>query len=114
MSDSSRPHGLQPTRLLCRGIFQARVLEWSAIAFSDLPRFSFNTLSLVNIDKEADQGNLFLFMKRCIEQLQREVYSGRGGENGCHFQNSPVQAVETEEHSLEVQLELISLGFAKF
>ena len=32
--DSSRPHGLQPTRLLCPWIFQARVLEWGAIAFS--------------------------------------------------------------------------------
>ena len=31
-SDSSRPHGLQPTRLLHHGIFQARVLEWVAIA----------------------------------------------------------------------------------
>ena len=29
MSDSERPHGLQPTRL-----FQARVLEWGVIAFS--------------------------------------------------------------------------------
>ena len=35
MSDSSWPHGLQPTRLLCPWIFQARVLEWGAIAFSD-------------------------------------------------------------------------------
>ena len=34
MSDSSRPHGLQPTRLLCSWIFQAKVLEWVAIAFS--------------------------------------------------------------------------------
>ena len=34
MSDSSRPHGLQPTRLLHHGICQARVLEWGAIAFS--------------------------------------------------------------------------------
>ena len=33
MSDFSRPHGLQPTRLLHHGIFQARVLEWVAIAF---------------------------------------------------------------------------------
>ena len=34
--DSWRPHGLQPTRLLCLwpGIFQARVLEWVAISFS--------------------------------------------------------------------------------
>ena len=29
-----RPRGLQPTRLLPPGIFQARVLEWGAIAFS--------------------------------------------------------------------------------
>jgi len=28
------PHGLQPTRLLHPRIFQARVLEWGAIAFS--------------------------------------------------------------------------------
>ena len=34
MSDSLQPHGLQPTRLLRHGIFQARVLEWGAIAFS--------------------------------------------------------------------------------
>ena len=33
MSNSYRPHGLQPTRLV-HGIFQARVLEWGAIAFS--------------------------------------------------------------------------------
>ena len=37
VSNSSRPHGLQPTRSSVHGIFQARVLEWSAIAFS-LPR----------------------------------------------------------------------------
>ena len=35
VSDSQRPHGLQPTRLLHPWIFQARVLEWGAIAFSD-------------------------------------------------------------------------------
>ena len=29
-----RPHGLQPTRLLCHGMLQARVLEWVAISFS--------------------------------------------------------------------------------
>ena len=28
-------HGLQPTRLLVHGIFQARVLEWGAVAFSE-------------------------------------------------------------------------------
>ena len=31
---TQRPHGLQPTRLLRPWIFQARVLEWGAIAFS--------------------------------------------------------------------------------
>ena len=31
----SRPHGLQPTRLLCPWDFQARVLEWGTVAFSD-------------------------------------------------------------------------------
>ena len=35
VSDSSQPHGLQPTRLLCHGIFQARVLERGAMAFSE-------------------------------------------------------------------------------
>ena len=34
VSDSLQPHGLQPTRLLCPGIFQARILEWAAISFS--------------------------------------------------------------------------------
>ena len=36
MADSSRPHGLQPTGSSIHGIFQARVLEWGAIAFSDV------------------------------------------------------------------------------
>ena len=35
VSNSSRPHRLQPTRLLCPWVFQARVLEWGAIAFSN-------------------------------------------------------------------------------
>ena len=35
VSDSVRPHGLQPTRLLdAHGILQARTLEWGAISFS--------------------------------------------------------------------------------
>ena len=33
LSNSLRPHGLQPARILCR-IFQARTLEWVAIPFS--------------------------------------------------------------------------------
>ena len=35
VSDSQWPHGLQPTRFLCPGIFQARVLEWGVFAFSN-------------------------------------------------------------------------------
>ena len=34
VSDSLRPHGLQPPGSSVHGIFQARVLEWGAIAFS--------------------------------------------------------------------------------
>ena len=34
VSDSSRPHGLQPTSFSVHGIFQARILEWGAITFS--------------------------------------------------------------------------------
>ena len=36
MSDSLGPHGLQPTRPSVHGIFQVRVLELGAIAFSDI------------------------------------------------------------------------------
>ena len=35
VSDSQRPQGLQPTRLLHPWDFPARVLEWGAIAFSE-------------------------------------------------------------------------------
>ena len=37
VSDSLQSHGLQPTSSSIHGIFQARVLEWVAIAFSALP-----------------------------------------------------------------------------
>ena len=37
MSDSLRPHGLYPTRLLCPWILQARILEWVAMTSRDLP-----------------------------------------------------------------------------
>ena len=36
VSHSSRPHGLQPTRLLHPWDFPGKVLEWGAIAFSDI------------------------------------------------------------------------------
>ena len=41
MSDPQRPHGLQPTRPSIHGIFQARVLEWGATAFSELACYRF-------------------------------------------------------------------------
>ena len=34
VSDSLWPHGLQPSRLLCHGILQARILEWVAMPSS--------------------------------------------------------------------------------
>ena len=34
VSNSLQPHGLEPTRLLCHGILQARTLGWVAIPFS--------------------------------------------------------------------------------
>ena len=37
MSDSLRPHGLQPTRLLRPWHFPGKSLEWAAIAFSEEP-----------------------------------------------------------------------------
>ena len=33
-SDSLRPHGLQPVRLLCPGILQVRILQWVVIPFA--------------------------------------------------------------------------------
>ena len=40
VSDSVRPHGLQPTRgFSVHGIFQARVLEWGAVAFSETEHY---------------------------------------------------------------------------
>ena len=53
MSDSQRPHGLQPTRLLRPWIFQARVLEWGAIAFSNTGASRVIKLSQRNI-RETD------------------------------------------------------------
>ena len=35
-SDSSPSHGLQSARLPVHGVFQARILEWVAISFSNL------------------------------------------------------------------------------
>ena len=43
MPDPQRPHGLQPTRLLHPWDFQARVLEWGAIAFSKVLRATYKS-----------------------------------------------------------------------
>ena len=40
VSNSQRPNGLQPTGSSVHGIFQARVLEWGAIAFSTMEYYS--------------------------------------------------------------------------
>ena len=72
-SNSQRPHGLQPTRLLQPWIVQARVLEWVAIAFSDICiriwylSFSFWLYSLCIIDSRSihlirTDSNVFLSM----------------------------------------------------
>ena len=52
MSDSSRPHGLEPTMRSVHGIFQARVLEWVAIALdSDKKEMCYQAM-------EKQKGNL--------------------------------------------------------
>ena len=48
MSDSVRPHRWRPIRLLRHGIFQARVLEWAAVAFSDYLPYFHHILPQVN------------------------------------------------------------------
>ena len=48
MSDSSQPHGLQPTRLLRPWDFQAKILEWGAIAFSQEDAQASSNLSAIN------------------------------------------------------------------
>ena len=78
MSDSSRPHGLQPTRLLHPWDFQARVLEWGAIAFSvSHIRMPLKNTSWNYIHKQ-------LFNERTNEQLlygkrKRKRYPGSSG-----------------------------------
>ena len=43
-----QPQGLQPTSSTIHGIFQARVLEWGAIAFSKRRKLSTEELMLLN------------------------------------------------------------------
>ena len=49
MPDSLRHHGLQPTRLLRPWDFEARVLEWGAIAFS---RYADDTTLMAESEEE--------------------------------------------------------------
>ena len=53
VSDSVRPSGLYPARLLC-GILQARILKWVSISFSSL----LNSMSQCNII------NLFTYINK--------------------------------------------------
>ena len=78
VSNSSRPHGLQPTRLLHPGIFQARILEWVAIAFSN--RISAVPLKLPVIFYRTRTKNFTLCMKtqntlNSESNLEKEVLS---------------------------------------
>ena len=49
VSDSSRSHGLQPTGSSAHGIFQAKVLEWGAIAFSGVSNRSLLIIISTNV-----------------------------------------------------------------
>ena len=68
MFNSVRPHGLQPTRLHCPWDFQARVLEWGAIAFSlgkFIPRNLILFVAMVNeIDSLISLSDFLLLVSR--------------------------------------------------
>ena len=49
MSDSLQPHGLEPTGSSIHGIFQARVLEWVAISFSNAWKWKVKVKSLSRV-----------------------------------------------------------------
>ena len=64
MSDPQQPHGLQPTRLLCHGIFRVRVLGWVAIVFSS------NTGdpgSIPGSGRSPEEGNGYPLQYSCLE-----------------------------------------------
>ena len=78
MSNSSRPHGLQPTRPSVHGILQARVLEWVAVDFSTLltgPR----QFSLSEFDSSTQAEPGFCVLSTSRQGLLMQVSSGRTG-----------------------------------
>ena len=63
-------HGLQPTRLLRPWIFQARVLEWGAIAFSENKNYYSIKKNLKTTKQIVLRQNI---MKEHIWLLKREL-----------------------------------------
>ena len=83
-SDSLRPHGLQPARLLCPWNFPGKILEWVAVSYSRLFQNHSSkkllfchwiTFSIYFFKKSIDQEfmQLFLYFLLCSTDLQ--VYS---------------------------------------
>ena len=95
MSDSSRPHGLPGSSVY--GIFQARVLEWGAIAFS-IGEGSTSQMPLVSItdapvlspedSHSGQQGacgfKLTLLVIRVIKQLENTNFLRRALQLAIH------------------------------
>ena len=84
VSDSLWPHGLEPTMLLCHGIFQARVLECVAISFSrgsSLPRDQTRVSHVVGrCFYRLSQGSLSKFSKPGFKQyVNRELPDVQAG-----------------------------------
>ena len=71
MSNSSDPMDYRPPGSSVHGIFQAKVLEWDAIAFSDLPT------RVIEINTKINKWNLiklksFCIAKETINKMKRQ------------------------------------------
>ena len=81
MSNFLQPHGVQPSRLLCPGIFWARILEWIAISFS-------------RGSSQPRDGNCLLLgrwtLHHCTTwEVQDEIVRWHRHLNGCEFEQTP-------------------------